>query len=383
MENYFESEQKHTCNGCGACEYICPVKEIKMREDKEGFLYPHIDKEKCINCGKCKKICSNINLEFNHIQAYCGYSNSEERINSSSGAIFPLLAKWVFNKGGCVCGVRYDENMEAVYDIATTYEDALKFRGSKYVRANINGIFEKVEDALKCDKYVVFVGTPCQVNAVKQVFGKYDKLILCDIICHSNPSPKIFEKFIKYKEDKVKSKICDYKFRNKEKGWGVYNIKIGLNNSNIVNENENMYLNAFSMGLISRPSCYSCQFTTTERCSDITIADFWGVDKIAPEMNDGKGTSLILVNSKKGKKIFDEIKEEMIYKEIKKEDALKYNHNKPIECHKNREKIFEVIDDEKFIKYLKKYTQDKLYKRIAKKILPQSVKKAIKKILYH
>lgn len=369
-------ENKYRCNGCGACEYICPVKAISMIEDKEGFVYPQIQKEKCINCGACNKICGNDIINKDNLNCYCGYNNSlEVRRKSTSGGIFPLLAKTIIDKGGVVFGVLYDEEMNVSYEYATTLQECNKFVGSKYVSANINNIYSKIKEFLLEDKYVLVVGTPCLINGIKNIFNKYKKLFLCDIICHATPSQKIFKKYIKYLEEKHNDKVENINFRDKTKKWESPKQKIEFKSGKVIYDD--IYFRAFSVNAIHKKSCYKCKFCDINRVSDITIGDFWGVQKIIPEMYDKNGISLILVNTDKGKEMFYSIKESISFKEILKDDALKYNHNSPVKPHKNRKLIFDKIDDKEFIKYLVKYVKGPWYIRIIKKLLPKNLKKII------
>ena len=190
---YFESNKKEDCNGCGVCELICPKNAIEMYEDGEGFLYPVINKEKCVNCGLCRKICPNKDYEYNsNSKAYIAINkNKRELKNSSSGGMFIILAKTVINKGGIVFGVKYDKDLKPIHDYSTTIEGLQDFQGSKYMRSDLNGSYVKVKEFLELGKIVLFTGTPCQCQGLRTYLKKdYQNLITCDLICHSNPSPK-------------------------------------------------------------------------------------------------------------------------------------------------------------------------------------------------
>lgn len=376
MENiYLKTLDKKTCNGCGICVKECPVEAIKMVEDTEGFLYPVIDEEKCINCNKCKNICSNFNDSKDYDKAYMAINkNIDELKNSSSGGMFYILAKYVISNNGVVFGVEYDDNMEAHHNYYTTLEDCKKFQGSKYVRSNLNNSFEKVQEFLKNDKYVLFTGTPCQCNALKLFLKKdYDKLIICDLICHSNPSPKVLKKYIEEVEKDYNKKIINFYHRPKENGWHNALPIIEFSDSSKINDK--IYLDAFGFGLISRPSCYDCMFTGTNRVSDFTIADLWGNDKICPEIkDDNTGISLFCINSKKADEIFEKIKDKMEFKKVDKKFAFSFNHYCNIKKHHNRKKFFENIDKEPVIENMRKCLKVSIVRKIVRK-----VKKIIKK----
>lgn len=295
--------------------------------------------------------------------------NTEERKKSSSGAIFPLLAKEVLNENGIVCGVAYDENMVVKHMFATTEEEMQRFRTSKYVYSNIGGVFIKIKEYISEGKKVLFVGTPCQVDALKRYIGKEnsENLILCDIICHGTPKPVIFKLYVEYLEKKFNKKVININFRDKSQGWHKPQTVITFSDGSTAKDS--IFFDAFDVNAIEREECYKCNYYKIDRVSDITIGDFWGVDKLLPEMEDNIGTSLVITSTTKGKEIFDKVKNEIKYSEICKEDAIKYNHNKPIQKHRNYDKIHKKINDKNFIKYLEKYIKEPFLIRTRKKIV--------------
>lgn len=373
-QTYFDNKIKSTCNGCGACSLICPVNAIKMQEDSEGFLYPIVDEEKCIKCNKCRNVCSNFNTkQEKNEKAYASINKSKEQLNeASSGGMYYLLADYVINNNGVVCGVTYNEDLEVVHEFAETMQECRKFCGSKYVRSNLQDSYLKVKEFLENDRYVLFTGTACQVNGLKQYLGKeYEKLILCDILCHANPSPKVFKMYIKNLEIKKNKKVKMIYFRIKENGWKNENPIIEYEDGE--REEENSYIMAFSKELINRPSCHSCQFASKRRISDFTIGDFWGIDKVLPKLDISNGVSLLTVNTAKGANIFDNIKEKMICHEVDYEIASIYNHYSNVKPHENREKFFKdlsnsKINEQNMIESLRQYRKRKLYKRIVGRI---------------
>lgn len=221
MENYFNSYNKKLCNGCGTCSLKCPKDAIEMIEDSEGFLYPKIDQEKCIHCGLCEKVCSNFNNSNYEMKSYIVINKDEKELKiSSSGGMFYLLAKYTIERGGIVFGVAYDENLNVIHKSATTIKDCKAFCGSKYVRSDLKNTYKETEEFLKAGKIVLYTGTACQLNGLKKYLVKeYDNLILCDILCHANPSPKVFKLYKSNIEKKYNKKIKDVKFRSKENGW--------------------------------------------------------------------------------------------------------------------------------------------------------------------
>lgn len=326
-----DETNKKDCCGCTACASICPKNAITMKEDFEGFLYPVIDKDKCINCGLCDKTCpiKNKNIKKEKFEeAYTLRVKDKEILKSStSGGFFTPIAEYVINIGGVVYGVGFDEKWNVCHKEAKTIEAIQEFKGSKYVQSDINGIFEKVEDNLKKDKYVLFSGTPCQVEGLKKYLKKdYEKLYTVDLICHGVPSPKLWSEYIKFQEKKYKSKIKEVYFRNKTYGYHSGTMKIVFDNGKEYygSARVDYMLKSFFKEIASRPSCYDCSFKTRNHISDITIYDCWNIEKLNSDIKDDDlGFTNIIVNSKKGNNILQEIKNKF--------DIYKVNIDKQIE----------------------------------------------------
>ena len=366
---YFETYNKEECNGCTVCMLKCPKKAITMMEDKEGFLYPKINKNLCNNCGICKKICTNNNSKQQFNKTYLAFCKNKKILNdSSSGGVFYPLAKKIIEKDGLVCGVAFNEKLQANHIIVEKIEDLVKLQGSKYVRSNINNTYVRIKEYLEQNRFVLFTGTPCQCNALKVYLRKdYSKLYTCEIICHSNPSPKVFELYKKNIENIYNKKIKNIKFRDKSTGWKNQTPTIILDDNTILYEKT--YLLAFGKNIISRPSCHSCKFATSNRVSDFTIGDFWGIDKIDDTIKDNDtGISIFNINTIKGQELQNEINE-LYLKEYTKEEAFRYNHNNASKKHKKRDKFFKkietkTIDDSNIIKYMKRYAKGNIFIRI-------------------
>lgn len=387
MCTYLDTKNKSDCYGCTACKYACPKNCITMTEDSEGFLYPQINEDICINCNLCRKACiknKEVNNEFN-VSAYaCINKNKSDRMASTSGAVFPLMADVVINAGGVVVGAEYNDQMEVVHGFALNREQVSKFKQSKYVRSNIVGVYPKIKSYLLENKIVMFTGTPCQVAGLLKFLGKkYDNLITCDIVCHSNPSPKVFKKYIDFLE-KSNKKVSNIIFRDKSKGWHNPSVVVTFNDGTEYDNNQFMndsFFRAFGYELISRPSCHTCEFAEKERVSDITFGDCWGIEKIIPNMDDNKGTSLIMVNTTKGQQMFEKISDKLDFKQFDRKDALIYNHHKPKKPNVNRGDFFAELDKVDIEVLFKKYL-NKTKRRVSLgRFVPSNLKSIIKKIL--
>ena len=381
MENYFNTGKKELCNGCGACALRCPKKAIEMVEDSEGFLYPHVNKEKCIDCGLCEKVCSNFNKSEQKSDAYIAINNNEKELrNAASGGMFYILAKYVIENKGVVFGVTYDKDLNTIHKYAETLDDCRQFCGSKYVRSDLKNTYKEAEKFLKDGRVVLYTGTACQISGLKNYLGKeYDNLILCDILCHANPSPKVFKLYKENLEKKYSKKVKDIKFRSKENGWKNSTPIIEFNDSKI---EDITFYKVFVDELINRPSCNVCVFASKNRISDFTIGDFWGIEKVKLNLDYTKGVSLLIVNSEKGKKILNIFKDTTsILEKIDIDIAAEYNHFSNVPAHKNRNKFFKgvengFINSDNSIDVMNKYTK----LSIVRKVLRKS-KSMIKKVL--
>lgn len=367
---------KDNCTGCYACFNICPTKAIDMIEDEKGFKTYAIDKDKCINCGMCKKVCPVINNkeENKDIEAFaCMNKNENIRKESSSGGIFYLLAQYILEKKGVVFGASFDNNWDVEHTYIEKIEDIKKLMGSKYVQSTIGDSYEKVKEFLENDRYVLFTGTPCQIEGLNKFLGKeYDKLYTQDVICHGVPSPKVWRKYLQFRKMKDKKIPSNINFRNKEDGWQNFHIKFKYErNSYKMLANNDIYMQSFLRNTILRDSCYNCHFKKLYRLSDITLADFWGVKRVLPEMNDNKGTSLIIVNSKKGQTLIKEINEKIEMKGVDIKEAIKYNPSmiKSVDKDEKREDFFDNIDKIEFDELVKKHTTGpKMINKIKSKV---------------
>lgn len=357
---YLRSGKKSECSGCTACMNICPKNAIKMLEDEEGFKYPHIDENKCINCGKCYRICPNVKKdEVNTIQEAYGvkHKNEEERLTSRSGGVFVALSDYILKKGGTVYGAQLNEDFSVSHNRAENKEQRDKFKGSKYIQSDMGDIIKKVQQDLMEEKKVLFSGTPCQIAGVNAcVSEKYkESLYTCDLICHGVPSKKIFQDFLNYIEKISEKTIKEFNFRDKRFGWeSHYETAIFEDNTELTTQ---YFRNLFYGHNILRPSCHNCNYANIHRPADITIADFWGVDQVAPEFLDKNGVSLVIINNQKGKEWFEEVKNELHIINCSLEDCVKHTYtlSQPTPKADTREEFWNDYKHNNFEYIIEKY----------------------------
>ncbi len=302
-----------------ACLAACPVEAISVSFDKKGFYIPSVDNNKCINCGKCKRVCPSLNFEpkENTPEVFaCWQKNDDIRAASTSGGMFFALAEYVIGKGGSVFGAAFDSNLVVEHTEITTFDDISRLQGSKYVQSRIGSVFKSVKERLDTDKYVLFTGTPCQVAGLKKYLGKtYEKLITVDLICHCAPSPGFFSDYLSHIKREHSVNITNIYFRNKKPSWTRFSMKIDFSDhpSYETSRMADPYLLAFLYDYISRDCCHKCKYTSVSRQGDITLGDFWGyVSEKRKFRNNEKGISLVLLNSNKGKHLFEQVKDDYI-----------------------------------------------------------------------
>lgn len=369
--------KKSHCSGCYSCVNICPKECINIKIDDEGFGYPLIDSNKCINCNLCEKVCPIINNpkteKIDTIAYACRNKNEQVRETSSSGGVFTLLCEEVIKKSGVVFGAAFDENFDVKHIYAETLEACKKLKGSKYVQSEIGNVYKQVREFLNDGRLVLFSGTQCQIKGLNLFLGNnYDNLVTSEVICHGVPSPKIFKLYRDIIKNRYNSQIKDIRFRDKALGWNKFSYVIEFEDNEIYSKtlHDDIYMKGFLNDLYLRPSCYECRAKKFSSNSDISLADYWGVERKHLEFNDDKGTSLVLVNTKKGQDIFEKISCNM--KVIRTDIGYAIKNNqcivKPVKYNKNREKFFELIKKENLEYSIMKYTKSKLTKNIKLKI---------------
>lgn len=355
-------DNKKECSGCTACQSICPKNAILMKPDNLGFLYPKISNEICINCGLCKSVCAfNENYDKSDLlqnQEFYGARNKklEEVEFSQSGAAFFTFSEWILENDGVVYGAGYGEHFKVIHKRATTKENRDDLRKSKYVQSDLQGIFIQVKEDLENKKLVLFSGTPCQVAGLKSFIKKKNlkllkNLFLVDIVCHGVPSPKMWQEYLNYLENKTHKKITKTNFRDKKFGWHSHVESFEFDHTYTYT-----YTYLFYEHIMFRSSCGNCKFTNFDRAGDITISDFWGVEKTDKDFaSDNKGCSLIMLNTQKGKALFENIKDDFNLIATTKELCVQPNLQHPTKIHPKREQFEKDYVKSGFVYVMKKY----------------------------
>lgn len=364
------------CCGCTACASICPCDAISMEPDVMGFLYPKVNKEKCVECGACERVCAfndhyDTSMNLPQPEVYgARHKDIHEVETSRSGAVFIAISDYILRMGGVVYGAGYTDHFRVVHKRATTKEERDEFKGSKYVQSDLCGVFRQVKQDLKDGLIVLFSGTPCQTAGLNSYIGKKlrENLYLVDIVCHGTPGPYLWRDYLAYLEKKQRSEICGVNFRDKQKyGWAAHKESFKFINGDCEHKMNYTYL--FYQHIMFRHSCGVCYYTNTKRPSDITLADFWHWQKTDPIVNlDNKGLSLILINSEKGKRLFDEAKTDLNVIPARLEDCIQGNMKRPSPVHSKRIRFQEDYKKYGFEYVLKKYGSDSKLDKLKKKL---------------
>lgn len=360
MKNTILTIPHDKCTGCGACANACPKNAITMELDSEGFLFPQVNEELCIDCGKCRKVCPVEQPVPHHPtpKSYAVWAKDSVRKESSSGGMFTLMADWVLEQGGVVFGARYAPDYQSVYHAAArNQEELLPLKKSKYVQSDTALTYREAKKALDGGQYVLYTGCPCQVAGLYNYLGKdYDKLITADLVCHGANSTAAYQSYLReISEGKPIEKVD---FRDKVHfNWStptVVYLKDGVVKK--YGWDQSTWNKGFLGGYINRENCYSCPYAQAERVADISLADAWQVHRQGPDMDDRKGTSMVLVNSPKGQSIFQQLRKSMtLCREVPLEEMRKYNGqlNRPAARPRSRSIFFAQLPQKGYHEALK------------------------------
>lgn len=348
-----------SCCGCRACEQACPKDAIKFKADFEGFLQPEIDLNKCLNCGLCEKVCPvhNVNVNTSKQIGYAAKTKDTDDLkNCSSGGLFFVLAKCILKAGGVVCGCSVDQQLMPYHVIVSSIDEVKQMRGSKYVQSNIGLIYSSIKQYLDEGTKVLFTGVPCQVAGLRNYLRKpYDNLYCIDIICHGVPSRKMYSSYLDWLSKKY-GEICSVDFRSKKRhDWSltlriVSKQQCGKMQEHITMASLDPYYYNFLQGNTYRESCYQCRYSQQFRSGNITLGDFWGIEKTHPELFDIRGLSCVIVNDDKGNDLFQIACSELHVVEVPLEDIVNYNGNlrTPTKRNSIRDTIYNRLDTEGF-----------------------------------
>lgn len=378
---------KAKCCGCCACVDVCAHKAITLKTDIEGFWYPEVNTELCTNCGLCDKTCPELNINQLKKNDYpkpvktiaAIHKRMDVRWDSTSGGAFSALADAMYEQGGYVSGAIYNEDFSVRNYVSNNPEDLLKLRSSKYLQSKAEGLYAEIRTLLRKGEKVLACGTPCQMAALRSFLRKdYENLIIVDFICRGVNSPKVYRKYLDSLERKHGGKVVYVKAKNKELGWRNLTRKVVFDNGAVYYgvSMEDDFRRGYHTNVYCRPSCYTCQYKGSPRMSDITIGDYWGIEKVDPNLDNNIGTSMILLNSKKGEDFFELVKDKLEYCETSFQSILPGNPAlvSPLSPAKiDREQFFIDLDKGTFEEVTEKYFPYNAYK--------QSIKQRIIKII--
>lgn len=316
---------KQKCSACGACMQTCAKDAIQLKPDEYGFLYPIIDDTRCVDCGACKLHCHYHHPQERNsvISTYASMIKDESIKRSSSGGVFVKLAESFIQNGGVVIGCAMNHSDDCVYSehiVVSNVSDLHRLQGSKYVQSRMGDIYKKTKTLLKKEVRVLFSGTPCQIAGLKAYLCRdYLNLYLVDVICHGVPNEIMFNGYLKKLSEKIKGKIYDYKFRDKELDWGINMRAFAISEKGekiekVIPPEDSSFFRLFLSSHITRESCIGCCYADANRLGDITLGDYWGIHYFHPEesktkfIDNQKGVSAVLVNSPKGEEMYACIK---------------------------------------------------------------------------
>lgn len=373
--SYFESltsngiNNPSQCTGCLLCKEICPNNAINIKRDALGFIYPQISEDKCVKCNACEEICASIVTEKKSValesRRYYAAINFNRDIvkKSGSGGTFYALAEAFVKKGGSIYGAAFQTGFKVLHERVDNAESLIRLMGTKYTQSYIAKVYAQIAADLTKDLPVLFVGTPCQCAAVraylKRTIISDAKLYVVDIFCHGVFSPQIWQEYIELLEKKFGEKIVYISFRDKDKGWRNKYLKVTTETKDISNfcNNHASVLRIYEQNISLRESCYQCPYMCLERVGDLSIGDFWGIERVAPKLDRNTGVSAVIVNNHKGEWMIENIKDTMMLNEFTEDDILQQVLKEPTKKHSKRNRFIEDYQNGGISSILEKYGQ--------------------------
>ena len=389
------------CSGCTACSSICNLNAISIVEDDEGFSIPVLDEHICVDCGRCVKVCP-VQKEYieeengKHPKAYAFRTkDSQARRESSSGGFAFSMAKFFIEQlHGTVCGCILDDDLVVRHVVTEDINVVKKMRDSKYVQSCMGNCFQQIRRYLEQGIHVLFTGTSCQVAGLQSYLAQTkiptEKLLCVDMFCHGVPSPRIWKEYLCFLAEKSHCSITGFRFRSKHLGWGVASkgtgfLGIGYKDTaqgQIANLETHLWTELFFSNLCIRSYCHQCPYTKIEKPADITMADFWGIENVDPQFDDGIGTSLLLVQTEKGAQYLSYLYEEK--KECNLDDAIRKQGNAflPSQPNSQREQFWNDFGEHGLEYCLSKYLNYGMKRKIKDKIKRLMFRLHLRKRLY-
>lgn len=338
------------CLGCSACASVCALKAIRMEPNSRGFAVPVIDSDRCRDCGMCSAACPV--LQENEKPAYAEKEcivaqnkNKEILMKSQSGGLFPAIAQTILEKGGVVYGAALENNIRVRHVRVDSVEALSALQGSKYIQSDVDGVFGDVLKDLKNGIPVLFTGTPCQCDGLKQFMkakrADTEKLYLVDLICHGIPSPKLWRDYIAYLEKKHKAPVRKASFRDKTFGWASHYETFEFDGKK---ETAEVFKILYNTNACLRSSCYGCRYSSLKRVGDITIGDAWSTDRSKQYRPDSGGLSLVLLNTAKGRQLFDDLSDKVQFERKPLNEFMQPNLQHPTETIENVDSFWKDYD---------------------------------------
>lgn len=379
------------CCGCRACAQSCPKDAITFAENEEGFYYPVIS-DACVDCGKCVSVCPIIRQPDLSAPAegYAAYLAQRESLRaSSSGGIFVAVAEEILQRGGAVVGCAETVPGEPGHIVIRSKAELPLLQGSKYTQSDMTGVYLQVKELLDENVPVLFTGTPCQVAGLLNITGRRENLWTADIICHGVPSRKLYKSYLSWLEEKTGSKVQSFRFRSKEKHDWSLTYQVRLEKNGHIRTQEKIaslspYYSHFLKGMTYRESCYICPYAQSNRPGDLTLGDFWGIEKVLPDFYNPDGMSAVLVNTPKGKDLWPAISQKVVARGVDTKLIIQNNGQlkAPTKRSPARDNIYKILSRQGYQGVVDTYKNKKeILIDTVKDCIPNRVRQTMKNLI--